>query len=359
MNSRCRSLSAADPLNDPGEQGGAVQIGPDDGVGLRRGGCEPAYRPVGRLLLCGEGEGLGVLVPRLDLQLGEIHAAGVHPWGRPRLETADGQPQIYQAPGQGQSGGQAVRPGVPDHLAHDGPPPQVSAGGHNGRLHPVDGSGVGDHPGHRAALREDLHHLGLLHPQVLLKLQGVLHHLLVLPPVRLGPQGPDRGALPPVQDAVLDTGPVGSPAHLAPQGVQFPDQVALSGTADGRVAGHIAHRIQVNGEAQGAQPHPGGGQGSLNARVARADDRDVKFSRVVVNHSKFLFGSDLAPGVRRLGTGILYHSLTIGTRGVQAAPASFPPPARHRGKAGISRGQAGQNNSRSWEQGAPQLLERT
>jgi len=218
---------------------------------------------------------------------------------------------------------------------------------------------VGDHSGHRAALREDLHHLGLLHPQVLLKLQGVLHHLLVLPPVRLGPQGPDRGALPPVQDAVLDTGPVGSPAHLAPQGVQFPDQVALSGTADGRVAGHIAHRIQVNGEAQGAQPHPGGGQGSLNARVARADDRDVKFSRVVVNHSKFLFGSDLAPGVRRLGTGILYHSLTIGTRGVQAAPASFPPPARHRGKAGISRGQAGQNNSRSWEQGAPQLLERT
>ena len=136
----------------------------------------------------------------------------------------------------------------------------------------------------------------------------------------------------PVQDAVLDTGPVGSPAHLAPQGVQFPDQVALSGTADGRVAGHIAHRIQVNGEAQGAQPHPGGGQGSLNARVARADDRDVKFSRVVVNHSKFLFGSDLAPGVRRLGTGILYHSLTIGTRGSPGRPGLFSSSGPAQGK---------------------------
>ncbi len=218
---------------------------------------------------------------------------------------------------------------------------------------------MGDHSGHRAALGKDLHHLGLLHPQVLLELQGVLHHLLVLPPVRLSPQGPHSGALPPVQDAVLDAGPVGGPAHFAPQGVQLPDQVALSGAADGRVAGHIAHRIQVDGEAQGAQPHPGGGQGGLDARMARADDCDVKFSCVVANHSIFLFASDLVPGVRRLGTGILYHSLTIGTRGVQAAPASFPPPARHRGKAGISRGQAGQNNSRSWEQGAPQLLERT
>ena len=72
----------------------------------------------------------------------------------------------------------------------------------------------------------------------------------------------------------------------------------------------------------------------------------VNFSCVVANHSIFLFASDLVPGVRRLGTGILYHSLTIRTRGVQAAPASFTPPARHRGKAGIYRGQAGQNNSR-------------
>ena len=32
--------------------------------------------------------------------------------------------------------------------------------------------------------------------------------------------------------------------HLS---VQLPDQVALAGTADGGVAGHIAHRVQVDG----------------------------------------------------------------------------------------------------------------
>ena len=157
------------PLDDPGEQGGAVQIGPDDGVGLWRGGGEPAHSPVGRLLPGRKGEGLGVLVPRLDLQFGEIHATGVYPGGRPRLEAADGQTQIHQAPGQGQGGSQAVWPGVPDHLAHDGASPQIGAGGHDSRLHTINSSSVGDHAGHSTAFREDLHHLGLLYPQVFLK----------------------------------------------------------------------------------------------------------------------------------------------------------------------------------------------
>ena len=131
-------------------------------------------------------------------------------------------------------------------------PPQVGAGGDDGGLHPVSGPGVGDHPGHRPVLGEDLHHLRLLDPEVLLELQGVLHDLLVLPAVRLGPEGPDGGALAPVQNPVLDAGLVRRPAHLAPQGVQLPHQVALARAADGRVAGHVAHRVQVDGEAQGA-----------------------------------------------------------------------------------------------------------
>ena len=129
-------------------------------MGLWRGGGEPAHSPVGRLLPGRKGEGLGVLVPRLDLQFGEIHATGVYPGGRPRLEAADGQTQIHQAPGQGQGGSQAVWPGVPDHLAHDGASPQIGAGGHDSRLHTINSSSVGDHAGHSTAFREDLHHLG-------------------------------------------------------------------------------------------------------------------------------------------------------------------------------------------------------
>ena len=148
---------------------------------------------------------------------------------------------------RGRAAARPSRPGVPDHLPHDGAPPQVGARGDDGGLHPVGGPGVGDHPGDGPVFRQDLHHLRLLHPKVLLELQGVLHDLLVLPTVCLGPEGPDGRALPPVQNPVLDAGLVRRPAHLAPQGVQLPDQVALSGPAMAGLQGMLptASRLMV------------------------------------------------------------------------------------------------------------------
>ena len=204
--------------------------------------------------------------------------------GVPVLNRRMDSPSRIRHAVRGRGGSQAVGPRVPDHLPHDGAAPQIGAGGHHGGPHTVESPGVGDHTAHRPALGEDVHHLRLLDPQVLLALQGVLHELLVLPPVGLGPEGPDGGALAPVQQPVLDAGPVGRPAHLAPQGVQLPDQVALAGAPDGRVAGHVAHAVQVDGEAHRAQPHAGGGQGGLDARVARADHGNVKLSGVVGGH---------------------------------------------------------------------------
>ena len=135
-------------------------------------------------------------------------------------------------------------------------------------------------------LRAHGHDLRLLHPQVFLPLQGVLHHLLILPPVGLSPQGPHRRSLPPVEHPVLDTGPIGGPAHLAPKGVQLPHQMALPRAADGGVAGHVAHRIQIHRKAQGAQPQTGGGEGRLDARVAGPNDRNIKSSCVVFSHTQ-------------------------------------------------------------------------
>ena len=137
---------------------------------------------------------------------------------------------------------------------------------------------------HRAAGEPDLRHLSLADRQVFLPLQRVLHDLLVQPPVRLGPEAVDGGTLAPVQKAVLDAGPVGGLPHLAPQGVQFPDQMALPGAADGRVAGHVPHRIQINGKADGFPSQPGGGQGRLDAGMACPDDGDIILSRVKFSH---------------------------------------------------------------------------
>ena len=126
-----------------------------------------------------------------------------------------------------------------------------------------------------------------------LALQGLLHHGLVAPPVRLGPEGVDRRPLPQVQHSVLDAGLVRRPGHLTAQGVQLPHQMALAGAADGRVAGHVAHAVQVHGEAQGLQPQPRRGQGRLDAGVSRPDHRNITASRLIGLHSAIILPQSL------------------------------------------------------------------
>ena len=116
---------------------------------------------------------------------------------------------------------------------------------------------------------------------MLLLLQGLLHHLLVAPPVGLGPEGVHRRPLTQVQHPVLDAGLVRRLGHLAPQSVQLPHQMALAGTANGRVAGHVAHTVQIHREAHRVQPQPGRRQGGLDPRVSRADHRNIAFSRII------------------------------------------------------------------------------
>ena len=71
----------------------------------------------------------------------------------------------------------------------------------------------------------------------------MLHHILIKPPVCLGPEGVDSGALAFIQHPVLDAGFVRRKAHLAAQSVDLPDDVALACAADGGIAGHIAHGV--------------------------------------------------------------------------------------------------------------------
>ena len=186
--------------------------------------------------------------------------------------------------GQGEGGGQTVRAGVPHHFTHHDTAAQMGPAGDDHGFHGISGPGMGHDTGDFPIFHKDFHNFGLFYPQVVLFFQGVLHDLLVFPAVGLGTEGPDGRPFAPVEQAVLDAGLVGGLAHLAAQRVQLPDEMALAGAADGGVAGHIAHRVQIYGEAQGAHPHPGSGQGSLDAGVAGTDDGDIKFSRVISFH---------------------------------------------------------------------------
>jgi hypothetical protein len=68
--------------------------------------------------------------------------------------------------------------------------------------------------------------------------------------------------------------------------------VALAGAADGGVAGHVAHRVQVDGKAHGAQAHAGGGKRCFNAGMSGPDHSDIILSSVVIRHK---FVSFLSP----------------------------------------------------------------
>ena len=69
----------------------------------------------------------------------------------------------------------------------------------------------------------------------------------------MGAERMDRRAFAPVQHPVLDAGRICCQTHLATQRIQFPHQMALSRAADGRIAGHITHCVQIDGEQNGGK----------------------------------------------------------------------------------------------------------
>ena len=275
------AVTRADALDDAGIDGAAIQVLADNAVGGFVGVGQVADRAVfgrvGRL----EGKGLGLRIAWLHFHPVKVHRAGQDARRRPGLEAAQRQAESRKAGRKRNRGGKAVRARGAQQLPDDGTGIQIGSGGdHNRPAGIARAGGGGDAADGREAGRpltvlpvfrgsggfrsrtrltlrpRHLHgyHLGLLDAQVLLPLQRLLHHFLIAPPVGLGPQGVDGGALPLIQHAVLNAGPVRGLRHLAPQSVQLPHQVALSRAADGRVAGHVPHAVQVYGKADGVHP---------------------------------------------------------------------------------------------------------
>ena len=138
------AVSGAYALDDAGDQGAPVQVGPDDGVGGLVGVGQVAHRPILRRGFGGEGEGLRLRVPLLQLHFGEVHAPGVDPGRGAGLEPAQPQAQGPQAVGQGGP----PRPSGPEsqHLPHDGAAAQIGAGGQDHRPASSDRPGGGADP---------------------------------------------------------------------------------------------------------------------------------------------------------------------------------------------------------------------
>jgi len=79
-----------------------------------------------------------------------------------------------------------------------------------------------------------------------------------------------------VEHTELDARSVCPQGHLATQGIYLPHHLPLGQSPDGRVAGHLGHGVQVDGQERGAGPHAGSSQGRLHPRVPGPHDNDVE-----------------------------------------------------------------------------------
>ena len=257
------------------KQGTAGEVLPDDLVGQFVGVGQIAHGPVFRRPVGGEGEGLRLVVARLQLHFGKIDAPGVDAGRRTGLEAAQLQSQSPEIFRQLQSGAHTVRAGGNGAVARDDAAVQIGPRRDDAGADTVDRAQLGDDTADGAVFCQNLGDGGLLQVQIGFPLQKMLHMLLVAPAVGLGPERVDGGTLAPVEHPVLDAAGVGGLCHFAAQSVQFPDQMALAGAADGGIAGHIAHRVEIDGEYDGAKAQPGSGETGLNAGVTGADHSNV------------------------------------------------------------------------------------
>ena len=152
---------------------------------------------------------------------------------------------------------------------------QEGAGGQHHGLGVETQAGLGDDPAHGVTLDHQIVYCGLEHGQVGLAFDNGADRHAVQVAVGLAAGGTHGRTLGGVERAPLDAGAVGGMRHRTAKGVDFLDQVALADAADGRVAAHRAHRLDVVGQQQGAHAGAGRGQRGFGASVATADDDDV------------------------------------------------------------------------------------
>ncbi len=153
---------------------------------------------------------------------------------------------------------------------------QEGAGGEHDRARPEAAAVGRDDAGGGALFDDEVLDRGLDHLQVGRGADGGLHGGLVELAVGLGARALHGRALGAVEQAELDAGGVGHPAHQAVEGVDLAHQVALAEAADGRVARHLADGGEAVRDERRARPHARSRRRSLAAGMAAADHDDVE-----------------------------------------------------------------------------------
>ena len=105
--------------------------------------------------------------------------------------------------------------------------------------------------------------------------QRRLHRLTVKAAVSLGAGAANGRSLASVEQAELDTGPIGDPAHDAVERVDLPHKMALAQPADGGIAGHLADGFKLVGEQERTRADARRRRSRFTTSVAATDHNDV------------------------------------------------------------------------------------
>ena len=255
-----------------------MEVLPDDPVRLFIGISQPAGNLFPLQLVVQEGERDDALIAVLPLHLAIVEGGGQGPCRSSGFEPAHLHPMLLQIlrelHGRSQPVGAAGKDAVPDEDL----PPKEGPRGKDHRLAAVLRMGPGQDAADRSVFDDEIDDFVLLHVQVGLLLDGLLHLGVIAVLVRLGPKGMDRRSFGGVQHPALDEGLVDVDPHLSAQGVDLPHQMSLAGPADGGIAGHHGDGFQIDGEHQRPVAHPCGSKGRLAACMTGTHHDDIIFS---------------------------------------------------------------------------------
>src|SRR5574337_1009703 len=266
-----RAVTRPDAFDLAGIQRRAVQGTADDLVRALAGVSDPAADLARVFVARAEvGEHRRRRVARLLVQAAEVDAAAVDARWRAGLQPVGRHRQFAQLSRQvGRWRIARATAGILGLTDVDLAGEKGAGGQHHGACAERQPH-LGDHAGDAAVLDDQVVHRLLEQLQLRLGFHDAADGRLVQRAIGLTAGGAYGRTLGGVERAPLDARAVGGVRHGATQRVDLPDQMPLADAADGRVAAHLADRLDVVAEQQGTRARPRRGERGFGAGVAAA-----------------------------------------------------------------------------------------
>ena len=224
--------------------GGAHNIFPDDFMGLFIGIRKPAVPLISVFPFTHKGKSMILRIAFFQFHFIHMKAPPVYAGWRPRFETEDFQPVLFQIGGQPHRRAHTVGAAGIHSVADDDHAVQVRAGTEDDSFCPVFFIQFGGNAHTLSVFHDDIHDLHLFQIQVVRIFHHIFHIAVISAFIRLGTEGIYRRSFPAVQHAHLDSCRIGGDTHFPSESIYFLYKMTLARPADSGIAWHHGHIVQ-------------------------------------------------------------------------------------------------------------------